>query len=87
MAGACGLPTTLHAAQGFILRYPSKSMVLGMLHKQITSELGTSEITVKAHREGISGFCGGVPEAPLLDEMGKLLDLLLFTPERSLCFD
>ncbi len=46
--------------------------VLGMLHKQMTSELGTSEITVKIHREDGSEFYGSVSEAPLLDEMGKV---------------
>jgi FixJ family two-component response regulator len=30
--------------------------VLGMLHKQITSEFGTSETTVKVHREDSSEF-------------------------------
>jgi len=58
--------------------------VLGMLQKQMTSELGTSEITVKTHRQDGSEFYGSVSEAPLLDEMGKLLDLLLLTPERSI---
>ncbi len=58
--------------------------VLGMLHKQMTSKLRTSEITVKVHRGDGSGFYGSVSEAPLADEMGKLLDLLLFTPERSI---
>ena len=62
----------------------SAPRVLGMLHKQVTSELGTSEITVKIHREDGSEFYGSVSEAPLADEMGKLLDLLLFTPERSI---
>jgi FixJ family two-component response regulator len=37
--------------------------VLGMLHEQVTSELGTSEITVKVHREDGSEFYGRVPEA------------------------
>ena len=58
--------------------------VLGMLHKQMTSEFGTSETTVKVHREDGPEFYRSVPEAPLLDEMGKLLDLLLFTPEKSI---
>ncbi len=58
--------------------------VLGMLHKQMTSELGTSEITVKIHSEDGSEFYGSVSGAPLRDEMGRLLDLLLFTPERSI---
>jgi FixJ family two-component response regulator len=39
--------------------------VLGMLRKQMTSELGTSEITVKVHREDGSEFYRSVPEAPL----------------------
>jgi FixJ family two-component response regulator len=39
--------------------------VLGMLQEQVTSELGTSEITVKVHREDGSEFYGSVPEAPL----------------------
>ena len=38
--------------------------VLGMLHKQMTSELETREITVKIHREDGSEFYGSVPEAP-----------------------
>jgi FixJ family two-component response regulator len=58
--------------------------VLGMLHKQVTSELGTSETTVKIHREDGSEFYGSASETPLLDEMRKLLDPLLFTPERSI---
>ena len=32
--------------------------VLGMLHKQMTSELGTSEITVKVHREDARNSTG-----------------------------
>jgi len=45
---------------------------------------GPSEITAKVHREAGSEFYGSVPEAPLVDEMGKVLDLLLFAPERSI---
>ena len=45
--------------------------VLGMLHEQMTSELETSEITVKIHREDGSEFYASASEAPLLDEMGK----------------
>jgi hypothetical protein len=37
--------------------------VLSMLHEQVTSELGTSEITGKVHREDRSEFYGSVPEA------------------------
>jgi hypothetical protein len=50
----------------------------------MTSEPGTSEITVKVHHEDGSEFYGSVPEVSLLEEIGKLLDLLLFTPERSI---
>src|SRR5882724_647399 len=91
MAAACGLPTTLRAAPVFVSPYPPKSRqrnepadaptVLGMLHKQMTSELGTSEITVKIHREDGSEFYGSVSGAPLRDGMGRLLDLILFTLE------
>ena len=58
-----------------------------MLHKQMTSELGTSEITVKIHREDGSEFYGSVSRAPLRDEMGMSLDLLLFTPERLIMLE
>ena len=42
-----------------------------MLHKQMTSELETSEITVKVRREDGSEFYERASKAPLLDEMGK----------------
>jgi hypothetical protein len=32
--------------------------VLGTLHRQMTSECGTSEITVKVHRETARNFAG-----------------------------
>jgi len=38
--------------------------VFGMLHEQMTSALGISEIAVKVHREDGSEFYGSVPEAP-----------------------
>jgi hypothetical protein len=50
----------------------------------VLSMLRTSEIIVKIHREDGSEFYGSVSETPLLDEMRKLLDLLLFTPDRSI---
>jgi len=43
---------------------PSAPRVLDMLHKQMTSELGANEITVKVHRDDGSEFYGIVPEAP-----------------------
>ncbi len=38
--------------------------VLGMLHKQMTSELGTSEITAKIHRETARNSRGSLSRAP-----------------------
>src|SRR5438309_4841894 len=86
MVDACGLATTLRAAQVLISLYPLNSRHMneawrpshgfGMLHKQITSELGTSEITVTIHPEDGPEFYAS--------EMRKLLDPLLFTPERSI---
>jgi hypothetical protein len=59
--------------------------VLGMSHKRMAADLGTSEVTVKIHgQEGSELFYGSISGAPLRDEMGKPLDLLLFTPERSI---
>jgi hypothetical protein len=69
------------------MNHANAPTVLGMLHKQITSELGTSEITVKILREGGSEFYGSVARAPLRDGMGKLLDLVLFTPERLIMLE
>jgi hypothetical protein len=49
--------------------------VLGMLHKQMTSELGTSEITREDPSRGRL-FYGSVSGAPLRDEMGRLLEVI-----------
>jgi FixJ family two-component response regulator len=46
--------------------------ILGMLHKQMTSEFGTSETTVKVHREDGSEFYGSVPVAPFTRWNGKV---------------
>jgi hypothetical protein len=40
--------------------------VLGMLHMQMTSEFGTSEITVKIHRQDGAELYGSVSGAPLI---------------------
>jgi hypothetical protein len=55
-----------------------------MLHMQITSALGTSEIGMTIHREAVPEFYASFSGAPSEDEMMKLLDPLLFTPERSI---
>jgi hypothetical protein len=51
---------------------------------QITSALGTSEIGMTIHREAVPEFYASFSGAPSEDEMMKLLDPLLFTPERSI---
>jgi methionine synthase II (cobalamin-independent) len=51
----------------------------------MTSEAGTSKINMKVHREDGSQFYGSVPETPLLDEMGKLLDLCCSHRRFRLC--